>query len=347
MQKYDFAFIVHPRSRQELISSFSLFRLIPNFLLYLFSPRIIGDIALKNNKHHIHGALIGILNIPSQFLKRGQKIKKKILSAIDLAKKHRAKIAGLGSLSSPAVSGGLDIQDQSKIALTNGNALTASVVISDIKDFIDILHKNNKKADISIIGATGSIGQAVAREIADNADSLAIIARRQDKLDNLAKDIKAQNPNLSFISSTSVEHAKKSNLIIVATSHHKTVLNPEHIRKNTIVYDITQPSNLKKSDWVPREDILVIQGGLVHFPGLQVHKVTGLEKEESFACLAETILLSITQRTTEDFSIGYVTSENIKTIEHIAKKFNVVSLVKEWNKKIDRKKIKIFIQKHD
>jgi len=348
MQKYDFAFIVHPRSKQELISSFSLFRFIPNFLLYLFPPRIIGEVILEQKgKIASRGALVAILNTPAQFLKRDKKIKKKILAGISLAQKHGAKIVGLGSLSSPAVSGGLDIQEQAEISITNGNALTAAVVINDIKDFSQMLQKRDKKIDIAIIGATGSIGQAVSRAIAEYANSLTIIARKKDKLDDLASQIKAQRPDMTLISSSTTEDAKKSNIIIVATSHHEAVLHPNGIKKGTIIYDITQPSNLKKSDWIDRNDILVIQGGLVSFHGLRVDPIIGLKEEESFACLAETILLSITGKTSQDFSVGYVTSENIKKIEKLSKQFNVFALPKKWNNKLDSNEIKIFIQKYD
>ncbi|OJI06227.1 hypothetical protein BK004_04520 [bacterium CG10_46_32] len=346
MKKYDFAFIVHPRSRKELVRSFPPFWFVPNFLLYLFSPRIIGDIVLTHERRPLRGALVGIVNVPAQFLKRDEKIKKKILSAIRLAQNYGANIVGLGSLSSPAVSGGLDIQAESLIAITNGNALTAAVVIQDVQSIAGMLQKKNKKANVAIIGATGSIGQAVSHAIAGHVDSLSIIARKKESLDVLADTLRSHSPGLMLTVSTTVADAETANIIVVATSHHETVLHSAGVVEGTVVYDITQPSNLKKSDWIRRDDVLVMQGGLVHFPGLQVSKITGLDDEESFACLAETALLSLAQRTSEDFSVGHVTAENIKKIEKLAKQHGVTSLIKKWNNVLEWDNIIMFIEKY-
>lgn len=346
MKKYDFAFIVHARSRQELVRSSFFFRFVPNFLLYLFSPRVVGDVVLEQANQRLRGALVGIVNVPAQFLKRDQKIKKKILSAISLAQKQGARIVGLGSLSSPAVSGGLDIQEVSPIAITNGNALTAAVVIQDVRRVAGMFQKKNKKAHIAIIGATGSIGQAVSRALAGYADSLAIIARKKERLDTLAGDIRVQRPQLALAVSTQVSDATTCTIVIVATSHHETILHPEDVKEGTVIYDITQPSNLRQSDWVSRGDILVMQGGLVHFPGLHVSRITGLDDGESFACLAETILLRVSGKESEHFSVGYVTAGNIGTIEKMAHQFGVVSLIKQWDRALDWSEIHTFIERY-
>ena len=347
MKKYDFAFIIHPRDKQELLKSYPIFRFIPNFLLYFISPRIVGDIVYKDDKgKKLNGALIAIINLPFQFLKRDNKIKKRILAALKLASKIGAKIVGLGSLSSPAVSGGLDIKDQSNVSITNGNALTAAVVTDDIKQLSKIVKLHKKKVHVAILGATGSIGQGVVHSLIGNVDSMMLIARKQNKLDNLNNILKEQHPDYDISISTSVSEAKESDIIIVATSHYETVLSPEDVKSGAIIYDITQPSNLKKEDWLSRDDVFVVEGGLIRIPGLHVDSITGLDNEESFACLTETLLLVLADRTDQDFSLGYVIQENMKEIENIAKKYNVSSLLKAWDKDTSWGEIKRFIKNY-
>ena len=67
-------------------------------------------------------------------------------------------------------------------------------------------------------------------------------------------------------------------------------------------------------------NVLIIDGGLVTIPGVNVDAHIGLPNGHSYACLAETMLLGLTGHDGH-FSIGNPTGDQIATIARHADRF--------------------------
>jgi predicted amino acid dehydrogenase len=86
---------------------------------------------------------------------------------------------------------------------------------------------------------------------------------------------------------------KKADIIIVFTSARGARLQPEYISPGTIIIDDTQPSAISQDLVKNRNDILVVDGGIIHLPGFNPHFKLGLlRKGDMWGCLAETIILT-------------------------------------------------------
>jgi predicted amino acid dehydrogenase len=89
---------------------------------------------------------------------------------------------------------------------------------------------------------------------------------------------------------------RASDLIFLATSTPEPLLDTRMVRGGTVVCDLSRPPNVG-DDLHRREDVMVIDGGIVEVPGrpnLGFH--FGLASGHAYACMAETMMLGLEQR---------------------------------------------------
>jgi predicted amino acid dehydrogenase len=94
-------------------------------------------------------------------------------------------------------------------------------------------------------------------------------------------------------------------------------LHSNHIKRNCVILDDTQPRNTSKDLLTQRPDVTIIDGGLVSVPHLKFSTSIGLPQGISFACLAETMLLAKAGYK-KDFSIGNPSLDQAHIINQIA-----------------------------
>src|SRR3989344_4183568 len=110
-----FAFIAHPRNLKDATNKFFFLKFLPKPILLLFLkhmwPVIASEITdFKDlNGKPVRGYFIVISMLPEQMLKDKKYATKKIIQAINLAKKRGANIVGLGALTSSVTNGGKDL----------------------------------------------------------------------------------------------------------------------------------------------------------------------------------------------------------------------------------------------
>ena len=96
------------------------------------------------------------------------------------------------------------------------------------------------------------------------------------------------------------------------------MLRAEHLGPGAAVLDATQPRNTGPELQRQRPDVLLLDGGIVEVPGLRLHGGTmGLPDGRTFACLAETMLLSLSGHQGH-FTIGRPTLDQIDHITELA-----------------------------
>jgi acetylornithine/succinyldiaminopimelate/putrescine aminotransferase/predicted amino acid dehydrogenase len=89
---------------------------------------------------------------------------------------------------------------------------------------------------------------------------------------------------------------RSSDLIFLATSTPEPLLDTRMVQAGTVVCDLSRPPNVG-DDLHRREDVMVIDGGIVEVPGrpnLGFH--FGLASGHAYACMAETMMLGLEQR---------------------------------------------------
>jgi len=324
----DFAFLIHARDHTDIQKKYKIVKYLPKkiveFGCFHCPPFVVKKIfSLRSRKTHekIKGWLIGIPMTAEQILKNRHQAQKKIQQAINKAEKLGAKIVGLGALTSPITNGGLDLTGKTPLKITTGNALTASISIEHISEII----KNRPSVrKIAVIGGTGSIGTAISKILLIKfpKKELLIFGRTRDNMDNLSKELKQISPAAKInCYLNNLEMVKTADLVVIATSASGAIINGTHLKNGCVVYDITQPKNINKKTIKERPDVTFFEGGLVEIPELEEKLPLGLPAKTVFACLAETILLSL-EDYPNDFSLGKVEIKKIDFIEKLRKKYN-------------------------
>jgi fatty aldehyde-generating acyl-ACP reductase len=103
------------------------------------------------------------------------------------------------------------------------------------------------------------------------------------------------------------------------TSALHSVIEPRHLKPGTVVCDVARPRDVSWRVAQERDDVLVIEGGMVEVPGDEAdfHFNFGFPPRKAFACMAETMALALEGRY-EDYTVGKdITIEQAQEIGQI------------------------------
>jgi predicted amino acid dehydrogenase len=172
----------------------------------------------------------------------------------------------------------------------------------------------------AVVGATGAIGQVCAELLAEDVERLYLIGRRREALERLRDRLKIR-ARAELIVSTSMDVLSEAQLILTVTSAIHEVIRPEHLQPGSVVCDVARPRDVSAMVAAARDDILVIDGGMVDVPGsVDFHFNFGFPPGKAYACMAETIALALEGRF-EDYTLGkQLTRERVEEISAMAKK---------------------------
>jgi predicted amino acid dehydrogenase len=95
----------------------------------------------------------------------------------------------------------------------------------------------------------------------------------------------------------------EADLIITVTSALHSVVEPTHLKPGSVVCDVARPRDVSTQVAAVRDDVLVIEGGMVEVPGpVDFHFDFGFPPGKAYACMAETMALALEGRY-EDYTI--------------------------------------------
>ena len=107
-------------------------------------------------------------------------------------------------------------------------------------------------------------------------------------------------------------------IVVLLTAAADTVLRAEHLGAGCRGTRCHQPRNTSPDFQRQRPDVLLLDGGIVEVPGLRLHGGSmGLPDGLTFACLAETMLLSLSGHRGH-FTLGRPTLEQIDHLRELA-----------------------------
>jgi predicted amino acid dehydrogenase len=161
----------------------------------------------------------------------------------------------------------------------------------------------SKKWNIAIVGATGSIGRVCAHLLADEGvGELMLLGRNIERLQTVAD---ALPPSTNIGITTDLDTVlPQADIIVTVTSAVDAVIEPHHLRPGAVVCDVSRPRDVSVRVAQERDDVLVIEGGVVAVPGkVEFHFNFGFPPCTSYACMAETMILALENRY-ESYSLG-------------------------------------------
>ncbi len=333
-----FAFIIHPIDPKRDVS-----RKFPflgktltegqiNFFSTFFPPVYLSEIegiTSAATGKQVKGWFIACPYTPKRMMELPERtVYRKIIQTGQMAEKLGAQILGLGAFTSVIGDSGVTIAKALDVPVTTGDAYTVSMAVQAIRDAAKVMDIPLNKATAAVVGATGAIGRICAELLAGDVERLYLIARDEAKLAGLRDRLKSRpcalrlgSAQAELIVSTKMDCLADAQLILTVTSAIHDIIHPEHLQAGSIVCDVARPRDVSAMVAAVRDDILVIDGGMVDVPGpVDFHFNFGFPEGKAYACMAETMALALEGRF-EDYTVGKdITLERVNEITAIAKK---------------------------
>jgi len=319
MQK--FAFIIHPiDARRDVGRKYPLARYMPVRLIEWYiqrkNPMVVAEINGIRSRTGVEarGWFIGCPLTPRQMLTLpAEFVSEKLERCGNIAKSLGAGILGLGAFTSIVGDGGISLAKRLPgLAVTTGNSYTVATALEGAKQGAEMMGHTLSESRVAVVGANGAIGATCAEVMAREAGELSLIGRDEGRLKALAERL-SQSGGAPILTCTDVAAGlRNADIVITVTSAIDAVIHPSDIKRGAVVCDVARPRDVSVRVAKERNDVLVIEGGVVAVPGEMRVPLADKPSQEfnfgfppgtAYACMAETMTLALENRY-ESFTLG-------------------------------------------
>jgi len=339
-----FVILGHLIGRDDIRKVFPLGRYLPLKLMEGFAFVLPDKKSFQVMSHFnpfgkAEGWIVGLALTPYQMMNSSkEKVRKKILEAALFSQnKLGADILMLGALTAPLTSAGnwLINNPDIKMNITTGNTYTAAISIRAVEKAVSLSGVNLFNKKLAVIGAAGVIGQAIVKYFNQKGIDLILIERTEEKLERLKKCLEGDRYKMSV----DIHSIKEADIVVTATCHPDALVRPEFLKKNAIVIDVAEPSDVPSNINEVRPDVIAIDGGRVKWENIDVGMDVGTPKNVGFACMTEVILQTLEERK-ENYT-GEVSLSHLKETIEWGKKYGLtLADFTSFNKSIPSEKFK-------
>lgn len=249
-----------------------------------------------------------------------EKVYSKIIDTINLAEDKGAKIMGLGAHIAVVGDAGKTISERVSIPVTTGNSYTVAVAVDSMIESANIMDIDMLSSTVAIVGATGSIGKACARVFADLCAELILVGRDEQRTNEVRELCEGKTALVH--ASSDINAIYQADLVLTVSSAIDTIINPQHLKPGSVILDVARPRDVSPAVARERDDVLVIEGGMVEVPGANAsfNFDFGFPPRKAFACMVETIALAMEGRY-ENFTIGRdITPQQVREMREICQR---------------------------
>ena len=322
-----FAFIIHALDVSDVARKYPIARYLParvvEFLLSFMKPKPVSEIRgiVSATGARTEGWFVGCPRTSAQLLRDQDAGVRVVIEAARVAEQLGAMVVGLGAYTSIIGNGGKEIADAVDIAVTTGNSYTVYTAVEGTLQAGRLMGIEPAQATVAVLGATGSIGRACALLLADRVARIRLAARRMERLADVAEEVRAAGDAVVSVHNDVAAAMEEADLIITVTSALDAVVEPEHLKPGAVVCDVARPRDVSRRVAEERDDVLVIEGGVVQVPGdVDFGFDFGFPPRTAYACMAETMILAL-EGIAEDYSIGReLDIEKVRRIGQLAQK---------------------------
>src|SRR5213594_3314424 len=306
-----FAFIIHPLRIADFARRYPITRKLPERLVELafrpVPPRLMSHITgiRSATGARAEGWFIGLpltprtlLDSPLDFVYR------RLIQCGRLAESLGAGVVGLGAFTKIVGDRGLTVANHLRIAVTTGNSYTAATAVEGALLAAQRMGLEPANITAAVIGATGSL-EALRARLVPAGPAMTLGARRAEIA--VETDVKAA--------------VRTAEVILTVSSATDVLIEPEDLRPGAVVCDVARPRNVSRLVYERRDDVLVIDGGVIEIPGeVDFGFDFGFPPRTTEACVAETILLAL-ERRYENFTLGRdITLSQVEEIAALARR---------------------------
>jgi len=301
-----FSFVIHPLElRRDAARKYPILGLLPEVAIeqisLRLSPKYLSRITGIESKlgTQCEGHFIGCPLSPHQLLNLPpEMVYKRLVECGKLSAEKGAKIMGLGALTSVAGDAGVTVarELEGTIAVTTGNSYTVYTAIEGLIKAAGLMEIEVATARLAIVGANGSIGAVCAKILAKDVAAISLIGRDEGKLRALKSEVEALPGSVAEITTaTDISRAlREADLILAVSSAGSELIFPDDLKSGSVVCDVARPRDVSKTVVEKRDDVLVIEGGVIEIPGnVNFNFNFGFPDKTAYACMSETMLLTL------------------------------------------------------
>ncbi len=322
-----FAFVVHPiHLKSDVARKYPLLGKVLsegmiNWLSRYFPPVYLSQIdgiQSQATERFVTGWFLAVPYTPQRMLTLPENmVYDKIVAAGNKAKELGAKMFGLGAFTSVVGDSGVTIAERLDIPVTTGDSYTVVIAVEAIREAARRMEIDITQAEVAVVGATGAIGKTCAQMLARDVGKLNLIGRRPAAVQEIRE--RCEGYAAEVTGGTDIETIYSADLILTVTSAVETIIKPRHLKPGAVVLDVARPRDVSQVVAQERDDVLVIEGGMVEVPGdANFNFDFGFPPGKVYACMAETIALALESRYT-DYTLGKeISLEQAQEIGQIA-----------------------------
>jgi predicted amino acid dehydrogenase len=387
-----FAFLVHPlawKDYADIDGSLSVLSddqiaTLSTAIADNFDPLVIGETrVVGENGKAAYGEFILVPRRAEELRTMApHKAVAEVMEAVKLAKKRGAKIVGLGAYTSVVTQGGLSLKGNGLPPLTTGNSYTVIAARKTIRLAVAERGWSLPRRAVAVVGAGGSIGQALSVLLARDAGRLILLGNPSHPLESRERLLQVagrivwelrdvaefqagsiaswiaeldfnlpSRPDRASLMRLGEELIRRTgavavsvdansflpevDVVVCCTSTTERLISEDNLRRSAVVCDVSRPSNVAAHVRMRRQDVMVLDGGVVRLPGgSSLGFNAALPKGNAYACMAETMMLAMEQRY-QDAGLGFdLPLERVLEMERLAEElgFRVLLHQKERSK---------------
>ncbi|NDJ86115.1 MAG: shikimate dehydrogenase [Chloroflexi bacterium] len=324
-----FAFIIHPINiKADVARKYPLLGKILserqiNFFSQFFPPVYISEITgivSEDNQRELTGWFIACPYTPATMLRLPvERVYKKLVACGEKAAGLGAKIVGLGAYTSVVGDAGTTIAQRLDTPVTTGDSYTVYIAVEAVLKAAREMDIPIGTAKAAVVGATGAIGATCAELLAESVADLILVGRRAEALEQVRERCEGKRAHIT--TSITMNDIYTADLILTVTNATTSIIEPQHIKPGAVICDVARPRDVSWRLYRERNDVLVIEGGMVEIPGpVDFGFDFGFPPGKAFACMAETMILALEGRY-EDYSIGkHIAIEKVREISAMAQR---------------------------
>lgn len=306
-----FAFVIHPiEPQKDVARKFPVLGKLPPSVIDFFSrffPPVrlahITGVRSDASGQEIEGWLLACPLTPKQMLQAPLSTTyHKIVQTGRLAERLGARLLGLGAFTSVVGDAGITVSNRLSIPVTTGHSYTVALTIEAVQEATTRMDVKLADCSAAIVGASGSLGKACSQLLARIIPRLILIGRQIDRLQQVQHLV--ESVGTQVVVATDLMALSEADLVVAVSSATTPIIKSEHLKRGAIVCDVARPPNVHPEVRRVREDVLLIDGGVVDVPGeMDLGFDIGLPPGIVYGCMAETMILTLEGRY-ERFTLG-------------------------------------------
>lgn len=328
-----FAFVLHPLRMTDITGHFRALRHVPEGVIRAafrqvppFKVSSIRGVQSKTGAR-AEGAFVAVPLLPEDLLRMPwPRALEKLVRAGHVAEQTGAQIVGLGAFTKIVGDRGISVNERLSVPVTTGNSYTAASAVEGALEGLDRMGHVRRNVRAAVIGASGAIGAAVSHLVAREVGELVLCARHTEPLEEVRTHILQTLPEGVPVPAITLEPdarraARDADLVFAVTSSTDVLLDPEDLLPGSVICDVARPRNVSDKVLEQRDDVLVMDGGVIAVPGpVEFGFSFGFPPGTAEACIAETMILALEGRY-ESFTLGsHIEVDRVIEIAGLAKK---------------------------